>query len=386
MISLATLVLVVVTGYLAFGWVLANGLRDSALRIQEPTPEEGLAVRRLVDGTITVQASGPRQEVGHPGVIGLAWETGYGQMGDLTEVTAERVTRRFDLLQGEPPPVCVDHPVPNCPQVFPEGYAFPNGPGDVGLDFVESTYQSPLGPMGAWVVPGDSKTWAIHVHGWTANRREAVRLLSPLHQVGLTSMVIDYRNDPGAPADPSGHYRFGLHEWEDVEAAAGYARDSGATEVVCVGYSTGAAHIMSFLEQSNLAGSVSGLVFDAPNIVLAETVRHGSRGLRVPGLGLSVSPLLTEFGMWIADLRWSIDWDRTNYVQRAEDIIRVPTLVFHGTSDQRVPISISRQLEARLPDLVMLEEVQAAGHVMSWNADPSRYERVLVAFLKGLQN
>ena len=34
----------------------------------------------------------------------------------------------------------------------------------------------------------------------------------------------------------------------------------------------------------------------------------------------------------------------------------------------------------------MLEEVQAAGHVMSWNANPSRYESVLEAFLKGLQN
>ena len=380
------LVLVVVTGHLAFGWVLANGLRDTALRIQEPTPGEGLAVRRLTNGLITVQASGPRQEVGHPGVIGLAWETGYGQMGDLTEVTAERVTRRFDLLEGEPPPVCLDDPVPTCPQVFPEGYAFPNGPSDVELDFVKTSYRSPLGPMEAWLVPGGESIWAIHVHGWTANRREAVRLLRPVHRMGFTSLVIDYRNDPGAPADPSGHYRFGLHEWEDVEAAVQHALDSGATEVVCVGYSTGAAHIMSFLEQSDLRESVTGLVFDAPNIILAETVRHGSRDLKVPGLGVSVSPLLIEFGMWIADLRWGVDWDRTNYVQRAEAIIRVPTLVFHGTSDQRVPISISRQLEARLPDLVLLEEVQAAGHVMSWNANPSRYESVLEAFLRGLQN
>lgn len=199
-------------------------------------------------------------------------------------------------------------------------------------------------------------------------------------------MVIDYRNDLGAPTDPSGHYRFGLHEWEDVESAVAHAMDRGAAKVICIGYSTGAAHIMSFLEQSTLSERVTGLVFDAPNVVLAETVRHGSRDLKVPGLGVSVSPLLIEFGMWIADMRWSIDWDRTNYVQRAEDIIGVPTLVFHGSSDQRVPIAISRQLEARLPDLVLLEEVQAAGHVMSWNANPDRYEKTLEAFVEGLQN
>lgn len=379
-------VLAVVTGHIAFGWVLANGLRNSALRIQEPNPGEGLAVRSLIEGKITVQATGPRQEVGHPGVIGLRWATGYGRMGNLTEVTTNGVTRLFELVEGDAPPICPDGAVLDCPQVYPDGYAFPNDPRDVGLDFEEIEYPSSLGPMGAWVVAPTGQIWAIHVHGWTANRREAIRLLRPLSSLGVTSMVIDYRNDPGAPADPSGHYRFGLHEWEDVEAAVAYALAAGASEIICVGYSTGAAHVMSFLEQSALSSHVTGLVFDAPNVILAETIRHGTKDLKVPGIGVRASPLLIEFGMWIADLRWSIDWDRTNYVQRAEEVIRVPTLVFHGTSDPRVPISISRQLEARLPDLVLLEEVQAAGHVMSWNADPARYESVLGAFVTGLQN
>ncbi len=379
-------VLVVVIGHLGVGWVLANGLRNSALRIQEPAPGAGLAVRALTNGSITVQAAGPMQEVGHPGTIGLRWPTGYGRMGDLTGVTANRVSRSFDLVEGDLPPICPQSPVSECPQVYPDGYAFPNGPGDVGLEFSQAQYQTPIGTMGAWIVPAKAEVWAIHVHGWTANRREAIRLLPALHRKDVTSMVIDYRNDPGAPVDPSGHYRFGLHEWEDVEAAVAHVLEAGASEIICVGYSTGAAHIMSFLEQSSLRDRITGLVFDAPNVILAETVRYGSRDMRLPGLGSRVSPLLIEFGMWIADLRWGIDWERTNYVQRAEAIIRVPTLVFHGTSDQRVPISISRQLEARLPDLLRLEEVQAAGHVMSWNANPERYERVLEAFVEGLQN
>jgi fermentation-respiration switch protein FrsA (DUF1100 family) len=93
---------------------------------------------------------------------------------------------------------------------------------------------------------------------------------------------------------------------------------------------------------------------------------------------------MIEFGMWIADLRWKVDWETTNYVQRADSILRVPTLVFHGTSDQVIPISVSRQLEARVPSLVDLVETQAAGHVMSWNADPERYERYLGNFLDSL--
>ena len=378
--------LIVVATHLVIGWFLANGLRDSALRIQQPAPGDGLAVRAVSGGEITLEAASPRQEVGHPGVIGLVWAGGYGQTGDLTRVEDNRVTREFRLLEGDLPPICPDLPVAECPTVLPDGYAYPNGPGDVGLVFEEVEYTSPLGNMGAWLVPASSDWWVIHVHGWTANRREAVRLLPAIHRSDMNSVVIDYRNDPGAPPDPSGHYRFGLHEWEDVEAAVSHVLESGARHVLLVGYSTGAAHILSFLEQSPLADHVGGLVLDSPNIILAETVRHGSRDARIPGLGVRPNQLLIEVGMWIADLRWGIDWDRTNYVQRAESIIRVPALVFHGTSDARVPISISRQLEARVPDLVQLEETPAAGHVMSWNADPDRYEQLLETFLRGLQN
>lgn len=380
------MVLIVVSIHLVLGWFLANGLRKTALRIQPPSQGDGFAVRAVSGNEIILEADSPRQEIGHPGVVGLIWAEGYGQTGDVTQVEDNRVRRGFRLLEGELPPSCPDLPVAECPQVFPDGYAFPHGPGDVDLAFEEVTYSSPLGEMGAWMVQPKSEWWAIHVHGWTASRREAVRLLPAINKVGMTSMVIDYRNDPGAPADPSGHYRFGLHEWEDVEAAVAYAIESGANHIVCVGYSTGAAHILSFLEQSRLGDRVDGLVLDSPNVILAETVRHGSRETRFPGLGFRVNPLLIELGMWIADLRWSIDWDRTNYVQRAESILRVPVLVFHGTSDARVPISVSRQLEARVPALVELQETPAAGHVMSWNAEPERYERLLERFLSGLQN
>lgn len=378
--------LVVATIHLVLGWFLANGLRDTALRIQSPTQGEGFAVRNVTKSEIVLEAASPKQEIGHPGVIGLIWSEGYGQTGDVTRVEDNRVSRGFRLIEGDLPTACPDRPVAECPQVFPDGYAFPHDPGDVDLAFEEITYDSPLGEMGAWVVPPESEWWAIHVHGWTASRRESVRLLPTISRSGMTSMVIDYRNDPGAPADPSGHYRFGLHEWEDVEAAVSYAIESGARHIIGVGYSTGAAHVFSFLEQSRLADRVDGVVLDSPNLILAETVRHGSREARLPGLGFRVNPLLIELGMWIADLRWGIDWDRTNYVQRAESILDVPALVFHGTADRRVPISVSRQLEARVPDLVQLEETPAAGHVMSWNADPRRYEQLLERFLRGLQN
>ncbi len=338
-------------------------------------------VRELFDSRIVLAAIEPNQAIGHPGVLGLWWPDGYGRLGEVEEVVGLHVTRSFQHLVGAPPPICSEGPLEDCPPVDIEAYAYPSDPGDAGLDFEETSYDSPLGPMGAWLVPGDGSRWAIHVHGWTAERREAIRVLPTFRGAGFTSLVIDYRNDPGEPQDPSGRYRFGLTEWEDVEGAVRYALSRDAEDVVLVGYSTGAAHIMSFLERSALASSVRGLVFDAPNVSLVEAVRFGSEGATFPGTPIRIGRLVREVGLWMADLRWSIDWETTNYVERAPSIIRVPALVFHGTADQRIPISVSRRLEALAPDMIQLVETPAAGHVMSWNADPERYEAYLGRFL-----
>lgn len=379
---LAVVVLASAFVLLVMGWRHASGLRRDLLGVGEREPRPGVWVRARGRGSITLEAHAPRQDIGHPGTLGLAWDDGYGQVGEVTEVEGLRVTREFRVVEGEAPPVCRERPE-DCPEAHLDPWAYPAHPGDAGLQYEETTYRSPLGPMSAWLIPAPGATrWALHVHGLGAGRREAIRLLPALHRAGLTSMVIDYRNDPGAPSDPSGRYRFGLEEWADIEPAVSDILARGALDVVLIGYSTGGSHIMSWLERSDLKRSVAGVVLDSPNLILAETVRHASPG-SAAWPGLPVGQLAAEMGMWIADRRWGVDWEATNYVSRAGEVLTTPTLVFHGTSDHTVPISVSRQLEARAPT-VTLVETQAAGHVMSWNADPSRYETHLEEFLRTL--
>ncbi len=386
-ITISLLVILVVLAHFIGGWIYANGFRESALRVQDPTRSFGVWVRTLSKRQITLAVIEPHPDIGHPGTLGIYWDGGYGQVGEVIAADGLEVTRKYTHLTGGQPPICLDETLGKCPPVDLEGYAFPSDPSDVDLTFEEVSYQSPLGTFGAWHVPGDvTGTWVIHFHGWTAERREAIRLLRSIHRAGATSLVVDYRNDPNAPQDPTGRYRFGLSEWKDVEGAVRYALNHGAVDIVLVGYSTGAAHVMSFLERSDLADRIRGVILDSPNILLAEAIRYGSQDLRFSGTNIRFSRLVTEFGMWIADLRWKIDWETTNYVQRAATVLSVPTLVFHGTSDHRVPISVSRQLEARVPGVVTLVETPAAGHVMSWNADPERYERYLANFLREIQN
>lgn len=379
----AILILALVFVLLLFGWRHSTRLRYDLLRVGEREPRPGVWVRAQGRASITLEAHTPRQDIGHPGTLGLSWDDGYGQVGEVSEVEGLRVTREFRLVEGEAPPVCRESSPEECPEVHLDPWAYPAHPGDAGLQYEEATYTSPLGPMSAWLIPASGATrWALHVHGLGAGRREAIRLLPALHRAGLTSMVIDYRNDPGAPSDPSGHYRFGLEEWADIEAAVSDILARAALDVVLIGYSTGGCHIMSLLERSDLKRSVAGVVLDSPNLILAETVRHASPS-SAAWPGLPVGQLAAEMGMWIADRRWGVDWEATDYVSRAGEVLTMPTLVFHGTSDHTVPISVSRQLEARAPT-VTLVETQAAGHVMSWNADPARYETHLEEFLRTL--
>lgn len=373
----AVLILTLAVAHIVAAWIYANGLRRDVLTVGPRVIDRGIWVRAVSRDRITLEAQAPRQDIGHPGTFGLVWNDGRGRVGEVVGADPGRIVRQYAGGHGTRPPVC-EGPLTICEPVVLDGYVFVD-PSDVGLDYQETQYVSPLGTMGAWLIPGQTpRGWAIHCHGWRAERRELVRLLRPFASAGWTSLVIDYRNDPGAPTDPTGRYRFGLSEWEDLEAAVRYALEQGGAEdVVLTGCSTGGALVMRFLERSDLAGHVTGVVLDAPNIVLADTFRQGlldTRGSR----------LLKETALVIADMRWRIDWETTNYVGRAREILKVPTLVFHGTSDQTVPISGSRRLQAEVPELVELVETPAAGHVLSWNVDPERYEGYVSRFLARL--
>jgi fermentation-respiration switch protein FrsA (DUF1100 family) len=377
------LVVLVLTAilYLGGGMVFANMIHSDALVPLPPTPDYGVYALEAGEGTITLTSAEERDDTIRPGVAGLAWEGGYGRVGQIIDQDGLTVIREFTVVDGTQPPLCPGA-LDECDPVDMEGWAFQNDPSDVGLAFDEVTYQSDLGEMGSWVIPaGDGSIWAIHAHGWRAERREALRSLPTFHQSGITSMVIDYRNDVGAPNDPSGLYRFGRSEWADVEAAVHYATEQGAETVTLVGYSTGAAIQMAFLENSEMAGAVGMVVFDSPNVDMAESVRTEAARRTIPGTPIPVPPGVTGAALAIADLRWDVGWGEIDYVDRAGSILDRPTLVFHGVADDRVPIEVARRLQEQAPEVVELVEVEEAGHVTSWNVDPTGYEETLARFL-----
>lgn len=375
------LAVLVVAFYLGGGWYFSSQIHTDALTPLPSTPDNGLYVIGLAADTITITSIEERSDSKQPGTYGLDWSSGYGRIGEIVTVDGLDVTREFEIVDGPAPDVCTGA-LDACDQVDIDGWTFESDPGDVGLDFTEVQYQSPLGAMGAWRIDaGDGSVWAIHAHGWRAARREALRFLPVYRDAGITSLVIEYRNDPDEPADPSGLYRFGRTEWADVAGAIRYAvEEGGANKIILVGYSTGASAEMSFLENSPDAGLVTAAVFDSPNIDMRGTVRAAAAKRTIPGTPLPIPGSLISVALAIADMRWDVDWGAVDYHGVAPDLLTMPTLVFHGTADSRVPIESSRRL-AEGSASVELIEVPEADHVRSWNVDPLSYQAELAEFL-----
>ncbi|HEY7565744.1 MAG TPA: alpha/beta fold hydrolase, partial [Acidimicrobiia bacterium] len=356
------------------GWYFADQLRVDALVPDNEADTEDVTLREVGNGQVTLEAVEDREpDLTAAGLTGLDWGTGYGQVGEiLSEDDDGSVTRGMTRIEGESPTAGMLGRL--------DGSAFPGDPQRAfGLTFSEIEYQSPVGAVRAWEILAPGDIWVIHVHGLGAPRTEALRLVRPVADAGYPQLVIGYRNDLDEPADPSGYYRYGQTEWEDVGAAVDLAVERGASQVVLVGYSTGASHILSYLYRTPDA-PVAAAIFDAPNIDFEQTVDLGASQRNLPLIPLKVPGSLVWVAKRIASLRFSLDWSAIDYIARA-DQLQVPVLVFHGAEDATVPLASSQEFAAARPDLVRLVIVADAGHVRSWNVGPESYERRVTEFL-----
>ncbi len=252
-----------------------------------------------------------------------------------------------------------------------------------GYELQEVRYESPLGPMDAWYLPASGTTWVVHVHGLGATPAEAEPLFAPLQQAGYPQLSITYRNDQGQPLDPSGYYQYGATEWEDVSGAVDYALANGASNVVLSGFSTGAAHSMSFLSRQPRE-IVVGMLLDAPNVDFGRTVDYAASQRELPVVPLPVPATISATAKFITSLRIGVNWKLLDYIADADETIRQPVLIHHGTMDLRVPMETSLDLQATNPDLIRLIQVEGAGHVESYDVDRQGYLDSVLAFLGGL--
>jgi pimeloyl-ACP methyl ester carboxylesterase len=355
-----TLIVVVVV-IAAAGWMQSEQIEHRLLEVSDRQAGYDLQVLAVDEETVTLPLT---EQTGAAGVWGLEWIGGYAVVGEVvatteTTVTRELVDRSGVLRKGDNAAI--------------DRFAVESNPADCGVEFRSVYYEGELGFYPAWSTGGTDDTWVVLVHGRGASPREALRVLPAVEEAGFPTLVITYRNDRSAPENPSGRFHNGTEEWADVEAAVRYALEEGAGDVVVFGYGMGGAAAIRLLEESDLAEWVVGLVLDAPLVDAGTVIDDLAARDDVPGF-------VVGLGKALATLRFGIEWDELDQVDRAAGI-NVPVLLYQGDADEQIPVRSSDEFAVLLPDLFDYRRVEGAGYGEAWNLDPAAYEAALVTFL-----
>lgn len=362
------------------GWYFSGEIYSGALQVHPP--EDGpldITFDRGEAATVVLRGDPDAQNMLEDGQFGLMWESGASQVGGIVSSdTAGGTAEVFRQRVAEQP-----IPAPGS-SVRLDAFVWSGNPQTaLGIPFQEITYPVNGGTAGAWYVEGTTDTWMIFVHGKGAPRNEALRLLPLAVDRGYHAMVIDYRNDPGAPPDPSGLYQYGVTEWDDVASAARYARANGAQQLVMVGYSMGGANVVSYILRSPLRAQTAAVILDSPVLDFESTVDYGAAQTTLPLTSITIPSSLTSVAKWIASWRFDINWGDADYVSRWRDY-HTPTLLFQGTGDTTVPLGPAQQFAGVRSDVVTFVAPPDVGHVLAWNADQAGYEAAVTSFLNGL--
>jgi hypothetical protein len=357
LIAVASLVVIVLVAVVVASWFLSSILIDPHHDLVKDNIET-IAVAR---GEVVLARTNATARVG---VYGLDWPRGHAIVGAVIKSDGSSVTRRVLSISGRLAPrvhVGID------PDVWT---------GDpqsaLGLAFRSLTFPDPLGPMPAWLVPGHGSTWVIFVHGIDGTREGGLRPLGTLHSLGLPALLIDYRNDAGAPPSPDGHIHLGMTEWRDLSAAAEWAIGHGARKLVLYGDSMGGAIITRFMRVSSLSNRVVALVLDAPVLNWAGVIDHVGSRFHVPFMAPPVR--------WIISARIGVDWNALDEIAHASSF-HLPILLFQGEDDLLVPPAESQAFARTAPGPVTYVPVPGVGHIESWNGDPTGYDGHLRTFL-----
>lgn len=255
------------------------------------------------------------------------------------------------------------------------------------LGFADERVNVPTagGDAPAWLVRAEAPaaTWAIMVHGRGVQRSEGLRAVRTARELGMTSLLVSYRNDGEAPFAADGRYGLGMTEWQDVESAMDYAFSHGAHEVVLFGWSMGGAICLQAADRSRHRTRIRALVLDGPVIDWMDVLTHQAELNRIPApAGMLGQWLISnKLGRLVTGLSTPVDLKSMDWVSRA-DQVTVPTLILHSEDDEFVPVGPSAELAERNPDFVTLERFHRARHTKEWNVDPDRWHAITTDWLR----
>ncbi|CAN7285702.1 alpha/beta fold hydrolase [Microbacterium sp. LjRoot45] len=313
-----------------------------------------------------------------PGRYGLftAGTEGYLKLGSVLSGDEDSVTRKLLTHIGSDAHLAAD-------AAF-SGWYF-DRPEQLHLPFESELVGSAVGPCPAWIFPAaePTDTWVIQVHGRGTNRAECLRAVPLFHGLGITSLLVSYRNDGSAPRSRAGTYGLGATEWRDVDAAIGLARRRGARRILIMGWSMGGAIALQVALSSAHRDLIVGVILESPVVDWRRVLTYQAHlmGLPTAVAGLAIGALSTEWATPLVGTEARIPFERLDVVARASEL-RHPILILHSDDDGFVPSDASHDLVVARPDLVELQVFDTARHTKLWNYDQDRWSATITDWLE----
>jgi alpha-beta hydrolase superfamily lysophospholipase len=368
-------------GVVSAGAALAIGAFSVYVARKVITPSkrrvEDIRILSSTDTTVTVSSN---LDTRLPGTYSLWFSRGSGhaKLGRILNQTQTTVTRQL---------LAVDYgELAVAERGYLAGWVYLS-PDELGFAFEDVSVETPIGPAPAWLIPAAEPTdrWVIGVHGRGVRRQEALRAVEVTRRCGYNSLLVSYRNDGDAPASDDGRYGLGDTEWQDIDAAIGFAIGRGATEVVLMGWSMGGATVLQTATRSEKAAVIRGLILESPVVDWVTTLNFQADLMRIPKPVGAVATGLISQG-WSGRLTGQaapIQLGRLDFVARADELA-LPILLLHSVDDGFVPADSSRALAEARPDIVTYDEFTVARHTKLWNYDAERWNNDIGAWLSRL--
>ena len=343
------------------------------------TPARRLADTKILDvdvaaQTITLSRNADTTLPGRYGLI-TTGTTDYLKLGSVLSTSDVSVTRKLLTQIGADARLS--------PDAAFSGWYF-DRPEQLQLPYESELVGAAVGPCPAWIFPAETTTdtWVIQVHGRGTNRAECLRAVPLFHGLGITSMIVSYRNDGSAPRSRSGTYALGATEWRDVDAAIGVARRRGARRVIVMGWSMGGAIALQVALNSAHRDLIVGVVLESPVIDWRRVLDFQARQLGLPPsvADLAIGALGTEWATPLTGSDSRIPFERLDVVARAGEL-RHPVLILHSDDDGFVPSDASHDLVVARPDLVEMQVFDVARHTKLWNYDQQRWGAAITDWL-----
>lgn len=315
--------------------------------------------------TITLTRTPDTELAGRYGLFTTGTER-YLKLGSVLSETTDTVKRKLLTHVGPQARIVRDAAFSGWYYERPEELHLPFSPELVG---------SALGPCPAWLFPaGEGDIWVIQVHGRGTTRAECLRAVPIFHGLGITSLVVSYRNDGEAPRSRSGTYTLGATEWRDVDAAVGFARRRGAKRVIIMGWSMGGAIALQLALNSAHRDLIVGLVLDSPVVDWRIVLDYQARLIKLPPAvtRLAITVLGADWATALTGAGAAIPFRRLDVLARSAEL-RHPILILHSDDDGFVPSDASHDLVVARPDLVDLDVFSVARHTKLWNYDQERW-------------